>query len=138
MLSSKLFLFILMGISAISLKAENTDMYITNMPLVIESGNGSPYYILPAGTMLYYEQSYPEGFTRYRAYFNYKGLLPADKYVSDKINLKAPQFLGDIDEARLKDMLTRFPLSKADVQSVIKANGLTKADLAEIMGSLPD
>lgn len=123
---------------SISNTDKNTDMYITNMPLVIEIGNGSPYYILPAGVMLHYEKSFAEGYTRYKAHFNYKGPLPADKFVTDKENFATPMFLGDIDEATLKDMFTRFPLSKEDVQSVIKAAGLTKADLADILRSLPD
>lgn len=128
----------LVAIAVTTSKESKADMLITKSPMLIEVGDGNPYYILPSKTVLHHVDDYDEGHSVYKVHFYYKGDPPADEFSADKENLICPLWLGDIDASTLKDMFMRFPLSKEDVQSIIKVNGLTKADLADIIRSLPD
>jgi hypothetical protein len=49
-----------------------------------------------------------------------------------------PLWLANVDPEALKEIFKRFPLSKKDVAAAIKANEITKDDLADIIRSMPD
>ncbi|WP_316249761.1 hypothetical protein [Pseudomonas sp. N40(2020)] len=114
----------------------------TKEPLMIEGPNGDEnYYVLPLGTTLYHDKSFPEGHDRYVVYLNHKGAIAHEdvpmkpEYGGSFID---PLWLANVDADNLKDIFKRFPLSKKDIAAAIKANEITKDDLADIIRSMPD
>ena len=48
-----------------------TKVHVTKQPMLVSSNTASTVmHLLPAGTTLYFDKSYPEGFTRYKVYVN--------------------------------------------------------------------
>ncbi|RON72681.1 hypothetical protein BK671_00875 [Pseudomonas fluorescens] len=117
-------------------------MIKTEEPLLIEGLNGDENaYVLPLGTTLYHDKSFPEGHDRYVVYLNHKGAI-AHEEVSMKPEYGGsyidPLWLANVDADNLKEIFKRFPLSKKDIAAAIKANEITKDDLADIIRSMPD
>lgn len=123
-----------------SFSGREMPMLRSKEPLLIESQFGEVDYVLPAGTVLYHDRSFPEGHDRYIVYFNHKGVIDHEEvpmkpeYGGTFID---PLWLSNIDADVLEAIFRRFPLSRADVQAVIEANGITRDDLADIIRSLP-
>jgi hypothetical protein len=123
-------------------RVQDMKMIKTKEPLIIEGPNGDEnYYVLPLGTTLYHDKSFPEGHDRYVVYLNHKGAIAHEEvpmkpeYGGSFID---PLWMSNIDADTLKEIFNRFPLSKKDVAAVIKANGITKDDMADIIRSMPD
>src|ERR1700739_1352423 len=122
--------FLIFGNSA---KGLDLEMVRTNEPLLIEGQGGDDnYYVLPMGTTLYHDKSFPEGHDRYVVYLNHKGAIAHEEvpmkpeYGGSFID---PLWLANIDADTLKDIFKRFPLSKKDISAALKANEITKDDL---------
>jgi len=50
---------------------DTTQVHRLNSPLLLTSNTATKnVHLLPAGTTLYYDKSFPEGFARYRVYIN--------------------------------------------------------------------
>lgn len=123
-------------------RSHDMKMIKTKEPLLIEGPNGDEnYYVLPLGTTLYHDKSFPEGHDRYVVYLNHKGAIAHDEvpmkpeYGGSFID---PLWVSNIDVDTLKEIFKRFPLSKEDVVSAIKSNEITRDDLADIIRSLPE
>ncbi|NNA55715.1 hypothetical protein HBO27_07710 [Pseudomonas koreensis] len=123
-------------------KGHEMKMIKTKEPLLIEGPNGDEnYYVLPLGTTLYHDKSFPEGHDRYVVYLNHKGAIAHEdvpmkpEYGGSFID---PLWLSNVDDDTLKEIFKRFPLSKKDIAAAIKANEITKDDLADIIRSMPD
>ena len=117
-------------------------MIKTKEPLLIEGPNGDEnYYVLPLGTTLYHDKSFPEGHDRYVIYLNHKGAIAHEEvpmkpeYGGSFID---PLWVANVDSDNLKEIFKRFPLSKKDIAAAIKANEITKEDLADIIRAMPD
>lgn len=131
--------FLIFGHSA---KGRDLEMVKTKEPLLIEGQGGDDnYYVLPMGTTLYHDKSFPEGHDRYVVYLNHKGAIAHEEvpmkpeYGGSFID---PLWLANIDADTLKDIFKRFPLSKKDISAALKANEITKDDLADIIRAMPD
>lgn len=125
-----------------SAKGDDMKMIKTKEPLLIEGPNGDEsYYVLPMGTTLYHDKSFSEGHDRYVVYFNHKGTIAHEavpmkpEYGGSFID---PLWLENVDADILKEIFKRFPLSKKDIAAAIKANEITKDDLADIIRAMPD
>ncbi|CAI8778354.1 Transmembrane protein [Pseudomonas sp. IT-P100] len=123
-------------------RSHDVKMIKTKEPLLIEGPNGDEnYYVLPLGTTLYHDMSFPEGHDRYVVYLNHKGAIAHDE-VSTKPEYGGsfidPLWISNIDVDTLKEIFKRFPLSKEDVVAAIKSNEITRDDLADIIRSLPE
>lgn len=115
-------------------------MYRIHEPLQI-SGEDSGYYFLPVGTVLYYENSFAEGHSLFWTPFYYKGHINMEEVNLEPKHggrLIIPQWLNNLDENQLKDLFSRFPLTKSDVKAAIIANELTRDDLVDIIRSMPE
>ena len=117
-------------------------MIKTKEPLLIEGPNGNEnYYVLPQGTTLYRDKSFPEGHDRYVVYFNHKGPVAYEE-VAMKPEYGGPfidpLWLADVDADTLREIFKRFPLSKKDVAAAISAREITRNDLADIIRSMPE
>lgn len=123
-------------------KTPDRAMIKTKEPLLIEGPNGDEnYYVLPLGTTLYHDKSFPEGHDRYVVYLNHKGAIAHEEvpmkpeYGGSFID---PLWVSNVDADTLKEIFKRFPLSKEDVAAAIKANEISKDDLADIIRSMPE
>jgi hypothetical protein len=115
-------------------------MFCIKEPLQIV-GEDDGDYILPVGTVLYYDNSFDEGHALYWTPFYHKGKIDWEEvHLEPKHqgNLIVPLLLYNIDAEQLKDLLKRFPLSKSDIKSAIRANEITKDDLIDIIRSMPE
>lgn len=98
-----------------------TKVHTLKFPMLLAGpeGNG-PFQLLPKGTTLYYDQSYPEGFTRYMIYVN------VDKYPLPTRELSDPTSI---------EPLTAFPMDKGDLKRLLDRNPITKQELSSILNS---
>ncbi|MHC8386978.1 hypothetical protein ACYZTM_02730 [Pseudomonas sp. MDT2-39-1] len=107
-----------------------------------EGPNGDEnYYVLPLGTTLYRDKSFPEGHDRYVVYLNHKGAIAHEEVPMRpeyQGNFISPLWMSNVDSDALKRIFKRFPLSKEDVAAAIKSNEITRDDLADIIRSLPE
>lgn len=103
-------------------------------PLLLSAGGGTKYfYMLPAGTAMYKDQSYPEGHTRYIVYVNFKGKFAAEVVESDKPNLIAPIWAHTVEKDEVQQLIAETPISKDDLVRILKARKMTREELAQIV-----
>lgn len=123
-------------------KAHTMKMIKTKEPMLIEGqGGDNNYYVLPMGATLYYDKSFPEGHDRYIVYLNHKGSIAHEEVSMESEyggSFVDPLWVANIDADTLKEIFKRFPLSKKDVSAALKANEITKDDLADIIRAMPD
>ncbi len=103
-------------------------------PLLLESeGKSQDFHVLPAGTALYKDRDFPEGFTRYIIYLNIKSDFAAEEIVSDKPNLIDPIWGHAVRRDDLPFLMATTPVTKADLERILKARKMTREELAQIV-----
>jgi hypothetical protein len=103
-------------------------------PLLLESeGKSQDFHVLPAGTALYKDRDFPEGFTRYIVYLNIKAEVAAEEIVSDKPNLVAPIWGHPVQRDDLPFLLANTPVTKDDLVRILKARKMSREELAQIV-----
>lgn len=132
---------ILVGILAVSVSMpshsqaarKTTLVHTLKFPMLLggPGGNG-PFQLLPKGTTLYYDQSYPEGFTRYKIYVN------VDRYPLDLSEQSDPTMIDPLsafsmDKGDLKRLMARNPISKDDLRAILKSEQLSKKEIRELL-----
>jgi len=111
-----------------------TKVHKLEYPLMLSSNVGSNnIHMLPRGTVLYFDKSYPEGFTRYKVYVN------IDRTPLKLEELADPTEIDPIDAAvpskeDLLKLLSDYPLTKGDLESILNSNRLSKEDIKEVFG----
>lgn len=110
-----------------------TKVHTLQFPMLLggPEGNG-PYQLLPKGTVLYYDQSYPEGFTRYIIYIN------IDRYPLSLTELGDPYLIDPLsafamNKGDLRRLLDRNPITKEDLTAILKSNQLSKQEIRELL-----
>lgn len=91
-------------------------------PLRIASKFSKHYYLLPAGTVLYFDTSLPEGMDRFFVYINIEG---------EELELE------EVEKEGLIDPLTAYPIEKQDIVELLNAYPLSVDDLTRILNSQP-
>ncbi|WP_420106620.1 hypothetical protein [Herbaspirillum huttiense] len=88
--------------------------------------------LLPVGTTLYYDTSFPEGFSRYKIYVNIDRMpLPLE-------NLPDPTMIAPLEtapfrqEALLK-LLRNHPLTRKDLDTILSTGYLSKDEIKEVL-----
>lgn len=120
-------------------KSGQMNMYAIKEPLQIR-GNDEGYYFLPIGTVLYYERNFAEGHSLFWTPLYHKGKIDWEEVPLEPKHmgrLVIPLWLENLSAEQMKDVFSHFPLTKADTQSAIRANGLTRDDLADIIRAMP-
>jgi hypothetical protein len=102
-------------------------------PLLLSGADEhGPFQLLPKGTTLYQDQTYPEGFTRYIMYVNVDRLpLPA-RELNDSTEIR-PLTAFAIDKHDLKRLLDENPLTKEELVGILKSGRLSKDDIREVL-----
>jgi hypothetical protein len=110
-----------------------TKVHTLKFPMLLggPGGNG-PFQFLPKGTTLYYDQSYPEGFTRYKIYVN------VDRYPLSLSELSDPTEIDPLsayamDKGDLKRVLDRNPVTREDLTAILKSKQLSKQDIRDLL-----
>lgn len=88
--------------------------------------------LLPTGTTLYYDTSFPEGFSRYKIYVN------IDRMPRELETLQDPTVIDPIDatafsQGALLKLLRNHPLTKDDIRAIINSGYLSKDEIKEIL-----
>jgi len=102
-------------------------------PLLFNGAGAAEHqYVLPAGTSLYFDQAFPEGFVRYKVYFNVEGVRLDSREATDKFWLD-PLTAFPPEETEIKKLLAGYPLSKSELAAILKAGYLTKDEIRELL-----
>jgi hypothetical protein len=111
-----------------------TKIHKLEYPLLLsgdEKSNGLS--MLPKGTTLYFDQAYPEGFTRYKVYINIDRLPLKLEELADPTSI-IPIDGSAPDKDSLKKLLREYPLTKNDLEAILKSGKLSKDDVKEVLG----
>lgn len=102
-------------------------------PLILD-GSSAPgqNYLLPAGTTLYYDQGFPEGFVRYRVYVNVEGVKLEGRELADPTEI-SPISAYPVGKAELLKLIREYPLTKNELGSILKSEYLSKDDIKEVL-----
>jgi hypothetical protein len=116
------------------LNMSNTEYLKLSEPLLLNAEGAAKYFhMLPVGTPMYKDYSFPEGHTRYIVYVNVKGEFQAEKVVSDKKNMIDPIWGETVKKEDLKQLMAETPISKDDLVRILKARKITREELAQIL-----
>lgn len=116
------------------LNMSNTEYLKLSEPLLLNAdGEAKYFHMLPVGTPMYKDYSFPEGHTRYIVYVNIKGEFQAERIISDKKNLIDPIWGETVKREDLKQLMAETPISKNDLVRILKARKITREELAQIL-----
>jgi len=104
-------------------------------PLLIEGEQQNYHSLLPAGTVLYMDKSWPEGHETFHVYFHFKGNFEAD---AADAGVVSPLWLRTVERDDLGKLLSESPVSKDDLVRILKARKMTREDLADIVREWTD
>ncbi|WP_434516295.1 hypothetical protein AB6Q56_06590 [Dechloromonas sp. ARDL1] len=110
-----------------------TKIHKLEYPLIISSDAASKNtHMLPKGTVLYFDKSYPEGFSRYKVYIN------IDRTPLKLENLSDPTEINPIDafapsKEDLLKIIRDYPLTKSDLESILDSKRISKDEIREIL-----
>lgn len=102
-------------------------------PLMLAGGATNDHqYLLPAGTSLYFDQAFPEGFVRYKVYVNVEGVSldtspPTDKFWLD------PLTAFPVGKEQLGKLLKVYPLTKDELRGILAGGALSKDDIKALL-----
>lgn len=110
-------------------------VHILSEPLRIASANVNQYYLLPAGTTLYYDKSLDEGPDRFYVYINVEG--PRRKLEDlRRPDLIAPLTAHPLEQEDIVNAITKYPINKGDLVKLLNAKPLTRHEAQEIIDEL--
>jgi hypothetical protein len=113
----------------------NKYAYSIEEPLLIDGGKQNAYSILPVGTVLYLDKSWPEGHSTYHVYFHFKGDFKATAADSKMIT---PLWLRTVDADEVTKLMSEYPVSRDDLLAILKVRKMTRDDLAQIVRDWKD
>lgn len=105
-------------------------------PLMLAGGAANDHHhLLPAGTSLYFDQAFPEGFVRYKVYVNVEGVSldvapPTEKFWLD------PLTAFPVGKEQLDKLLKDHPLTKDELRTLLASGALPKEDIKAVLEEL--
>uniref|UniRef100_Q47E08 Putative transmembrane protein n=1 Tax=Dechloromonas aromatica (strain RCB) TaxID=159087 RepID=Q47E08_DECAR len=110
-----------------------TKIHKLEYPLILSSESASKNtHMLPKGTVLYFDKSYPEGFTRYKIYINIDRMPLKLDDLSDPTEIDPIDAVAPSKEDLLK-LLRDYPLTKSDLESILNSKRISKDEIREIL-----
>lgn len=102
-------------------------------PLMLTGGATNDHqYLLPAGTSLYFDQAFPEGFVRYKIYVNVEGVSLNTAPPTDKFWL-APLTAFPVEKEQLAKLLRDYPLTADELRGILAGGALSKEDIKKLL-----
>lgn len=125
--------YFLMSRSEVDMSTEK--IHVLERPMLVGANAEHAYYMLPAGVTLYWDGDMPEGFSRYKVYFNVEGqrLVEREQKVPGAIT---PATLQPIYKEELLDLLKLMKLSAADISAIIAGAQFTDEDRQQVRAVL--
>lgn len=112
-----------------------TKVHTLKAPLVLVSDEPTKnLHLLPAGTTLYFDQSYPEGFTRYKVYINIDRMPLPLRDLSDPTEIN-PIEARALSKSDLAKALRDYPLTRQDLEAILQSKHLTTEEIKEVFNS---
>ncbi len=110
-------------------------VHILEFPLLLSSRvDASTSSLLPAGTVMYYEKSLPEGFSRYRVYINTeKTLNDLPLQILEDPTMIDPIWADAVQKEYLSKLIVGYPITKSELQKILKSPHLTKDEVREVL-----
>jgi hypothetical protein len=100
-------------------------------PALISTPSGQQHYLLPSDTAVYHQASFPEGHSLYAIEVMFDGQLQLQQLQPS--DAAEPLWLYNLETADVKKLLSNYPLSKTDLASILKARGVTREELEQIV-----
>jgi len=100
-------------------------------PLLISTGSQQPYYLLPANTVLYHQESFAEGHARYAIEVIYQANFDGERLKEGEF--ADPLSLFSMEPEDAGKLLKDYPLSKDDLVRILKARQVTRAELEQMV-----
>ena len=110
-----------------------TKVHILKQPMLVSSNTaGKVLHLLPAGTTLYLDKSYPEGFTRYKVYINVDRMPLTLRELADP-NEVDPLEARAFDKPALIQALRDYPITRQELAEILHSPQLTKQEVQEVL-----
>ncbi|MFC5476639.1 hypothetical protein [Massilia suwonensis] len=107
-------------------------VHTLTQPLIISSDRSDKVlHTLPPGTTLYFEESFPEGFTRYKVYVNVDRMPLTLRDLTDPTEID-PLEARAFDKEALNRALREYPLTRKELAAVLQSPHLTKEEIKEV------
>jgi hypothetical protein len=108
-------------------------VHLLEFPLLLSSDRESKIaHMLPAGTNMYFDQAYSEGFTRYKVYINVDRLPLGLKELNDPTTI-IPIEGAAPGGAELKKLLSDYPLTRNDLEAILKSGKVTREEIKALL-----
>jgi hypothetical protein len=111
-----------------------TKVHVLQQPMLVSSNAaGKVMHVLPIGTTLYLDKSYPEGFTRYKVYVNVDRMPLSLRELPDPNEID-PLEARPFDKPALVQALREYPLTRQELAAILQSPHLTKQEIQEVFG----
>jgi hypothetical protein len=110
-------------------------VHVLEFPLLLSGkADSNTFSLLPAGTVMYYEKSLPEGFSRYRVYINTeKTLNDLQLQTLEDTTMIDPIWADSVQKEDLSKLIADYPITKDELQKILKSPHLTKEEIREVL-----
>lgn len=111
---------------------KTTRVHTLGQPMLVSSNTaGKVLHMLPVGTTLYFDKSYPEGFTRYKVYINVDRMPLSLRELADPNEID-PLDARAFDKPAVAEALRDHPVSRGELASILQSPLLTKQKIREV------
>ena len=112
-----------------------TRVHTLKAPMILVSNEPTQnLHLLPAGTTLYFDQSFPEGFTRYKVYINVDRMPLPLRDLADPTEID-PLEARPLGQPELAKALRDYPLTRQDLEAILRAKHLTRDEIKEVLNN---
>jgi hypothetical protein len=104
-------------------------------PLILLSNVPSTnLHLLPIGTTLYFDQSFPEGFTRYKIYMNIDRMPLALRDLADASEVD-PIEARALTQFDLAKAVRDYPLTRQELEAILHSKHLPRQEIVEVFST---
>jgi hypothetical protein len=116
-------------------RTEMTKVHTLKAPLMLVSNEPTKnLHLLPVGTTLYFDQSFPEGFTRYKIYINVDRMPLTLRDLADPTEVD-PIEARALGKPELAKALRDYPLTRQDLEAILQSKHLTTEEIKEVFNT---
>ncbi|TBO31108.1 hypothetical protein EYS42_07600 [Aquabacterium lacunae] len=112
-------------------------IHVLERPMLIGSNSENAYFMLPAGVTLYWDGDMPEGFSRYKVYFNVEGHRLKER-AQEVPGAITPTSLQPISKEEMIDLLGLMKLNAKDVNDILSSSKFSDEDRREVRAMLEE
>ena len=110
-------------------------VHTANAPLLLVSNSPSKnLHMLPTGTTLYFDQSFPEGLTRYKVYLNIDRMPLPLRDLTDPTEVD-PIEARPLGKSELAKALRDYPLTRQDLEGILREKHLSREEIKKVFNN---